>query len=92
MAYQQKPNTGSLFVNDKKETEKHPDYTGTALIDGKEYYISGWRNIAKSSGKTYLSLAFKEKEEVAKQQSNSRPPTTSGFLEPNSNFDDDIPF
>lgn len=90
MAYQQKPNTGSLFVNDKKETDKHPDYTGTALINGKEYYISGWRNIAKSSGKTYLSLAFKEKEEVTKQQSNSQPPSTGFSI--NNNFDDDIPF
>jgi len=33
MAYEQKPNTGSLFKNDRKEADTHPDYKGSALID-----------------------------------------------------------
>lgn len=92
MAYQQKPNSGSLFINDKKETDKHPDYTGTALIDGKEYYISGWRNIAKSSGVTYLNLSFKLKDEVTNRQQSGSQSSNNGFPTNNSNFDDDVPF
>lgn len=60
MAFEQKENSGALFVNDRKESEKHPDRTGTALIDGREYYVSGWVKEGKK-GK-WLSLAFKAKD------------------------------
>ena len=58
--YEQKDNSGSLFPNERKETDKHPDRTGTALIDGKEYWVSGWIKDGKK-GK-WLSLAFKPKD------------------------------
>ena len=60
MAYEMRPNTGSMFVNDKKETETHPDRTGTALIDGKEYWVSGW--IKDGAKGKWMSLAFKPKD------------------------------
>ena len=33
----QKNNKGVLFKNKKKETEKHPDYTGSATINSQEF-------------------------------------------------------
>ena len=60
MAYEMRPNTGSMFVNYKKETETHPDRTGTALIDGKEYWVSGW--IKDGAKGKWMSLAFKPKD------------------------------
>ena len=44
----QKLGSGVLFVNDKKTTERHPDYTGTMTLDrdyrqGEQIKISGWR-------------------------------------------------
>lgn len=60
MTFQQKDNSGALFVNDRKESDKHPDRTGTAMIDGREYYVSGW--LKKGAKGTFLSLAFKPKE------------------------------
>jgi len=36
MAYEIKPNTGSLFKNDKMKHDKSPTYTGTINIDGVE--------------------------------------------------------
>ena len=36
--------TGALFKNDKKESEKHPDYKGSCEIDGVEYWVSYWLN------------------------------------------------
>ena len=59
--YEQKDNSGAVFVNDRKTTETHPDSTGTAKIDGVEYYISAWRRESKN-GKKYLSLSFKRKD------------------------------
>ena len=36
-------NKGVLFKNDRKEKENHPDYRGNIEVDGKEYYIKGWK-------------------------------------------------
>ena len=62
MAYEQKPNTGSLFKNDKKETDSHPAYKGSALVDGQEWWLSAWINETKD-GNRYMKLAFKAKDE-----------------------------
>ena len=53
--------TGALFKNDKKETEKHPDYKGSCEINGTEYWVSSWLNESKN-GRKYLSLKFNAKE------------------------------
>lgn len=63
MAYEQKPNTGSLFKNDRKETDSHPDYKGTALIDGLgECWLDAWINTDRNGAK-YMSLKLKPKEQ-----------------------------
>jgi uncharacterized protein (DUF736 family) len=62
MAYEQRPNTGSLFKNDKKETDSHPDYKGSGLIEGVgEVWLDAWINTS-NSGTKYMSLKFKPKE------------------------------
>ena len=66
MAYDMKEMSGSLFVNTKKETDNHPDRNGSALIDGVEYWVSGWIKETKSGDK-WMSLAFKPKTEPAKR-------------------------
>ena len=60
--YQQKDNQGALFPNSKKTTPNHPDFTGTILIGGKDYWISGWKKLSKNGAKKYMSLAVKPKE------------------------------
>jgi len=68
MSYEQKDNTASIFTNDRKTEDKHPDSTGSARIGGVDYYVSAWRRQSKS-GKTYLALSFKPKiEAVDKSQ------------------------
>ena len=34
---EKKDNSGVLFKNDKKESEKHPDYKGNITVDGLAY-------------------------------------------------------
>lgn len=60
MAYEQKPNSGSLFKNDKKTSDKHPEYTGTWKdADGKEWQLAAWVKEGKK-GK-FFSLSASEK-------------------------------
>ena len=75
MAYQQKENSGSLFQNDKKEKDTHPDSKGSAIIGGVEYWVSAWRKTG-SGGKKFLSLAFtkKERPENAAPKREEEPP------------------
>lgn len=60
MAYEQKPDTGSLFKNDRREKDSQPHAKGSALIGGVEYWVSAWTNEAKS-GEKYQSLKFERK-------------------------------
>jgi hypothetical protein len=61
MAYEQKEGQGSLWINDRKEKDTHPDLKGSILIDGKEYWISAWGKKHDTRGK-WLSLAAQPKE------------------------------
>ncbi len=70
MPFEQKDNSGTLFNNaDQKEKDSHPDYKGSALIDGVAYWVSGWVNKPKGGGAAYLSLKFTAKDE---QQAKNR--------------------
>jgi len=58
MAFTHKPNSGSAFKNDEMLKETDPMFKGTALIDGKEYWVSVWQNTAKATGAGYFSMRF----------------------------------
>lgn len=62
MAYEQRDMQGSLFKNEKKESDKHPNAQGSCLIDGVEYWVSAWTKKDKN-GNPWQSLAFKRKEQ-----------------------------
>ena len=50
-------NSGGLFINDRKEKESHPDYSGKITVDkAGVYYLKGWKRSTKS-GQPMLSLA-----------------------------------
>lgn len=56
-------NSGALFKNDKKSTDKHPDYRGQINVDGIEFWLSAWIKTGKS-GK-FMSLSVQPKEAQA---------------------------
>ena len=74
-------NRGVLFRNDKKETENHPDYTGSINVDGLEHWLSAWVKTSKA-GKKFFSLSVKLKD---------APPVANPAVEA-APFDDDLPF
>lgn len=59
-------NRGSLFKNDKKTEEKHPDLSGSINIEGVEYWISGWSKVSKG-GQKFISLSVRQKQEQTRQ-------------------------
>lgn len=75
-------NSGTVFVNDRKEKDSHPDRTGTATINGVEYWVSGWIKQPNPDKPSFLSLSFKRKDE--KPQEESRKPARAD--------DSDIPW
>lgn len=77
----QKELSGSMFKNQKKLTENHPNMTGSALIAGVEYYVSAWTKTDKNGNK-WQSLSFTKKEPKTREQAEKAV----------SNMDDDIDF
>ena len=78
-----KPNTGALFKNDRKESENHPDYAGSCLINGVDMWMNAWIR-RKEGAKTYMSVSFRPKPE----QAEARAPAKRAH----GGVDDDIPF
>lgn len=76
MAYEMKELSGSLFKNNKREKDTHPNATGSCLINGVEYWVSAWTKEDKNGNK-WQSLAFKPKDE--KQE--SKPQVKKGGFE-----------
>jgi hypothetical protein len=71
MAYEMKELSGSLFKNQKREKDTHPNANGSALIDGVEYWVSAWTKKDKN-GDPWQSLAFKRKDERPERQESKR--------------------
>ena len=90
MAYEQRNMNGSLFKNDRKEKETHPDYKGSALIDGVEYWMSSWLKTGKN-GTKFMSMSFTPKQDHQGSGSGKTKPVDNDLP---ASFDDaeDIPF
>ena len=67
MTRQQKDNSGVLFVNHHRSTDRHPSMKGSCRVDGFDYWISAWAKSSDDGGK-FLSLAFKSKDKETLQQ------------------------
>lgn len=73
MAFDIKPNSGAMFVNEQKKSDNHPDWRGDLHLDKTflieqmnkangalvKVAVSAWTKTAKS-GKEYLSLSASE--------------------------------
>lgn len=79
-------NRGSIWRNEKKQTEQHPDFTGKCDINGVEFWIAGWKRKAGDNPKSpALRLAFTPKDEPKPTPVTPQQPAAA-------DFDDDIPF
>lgn len=51
-------NSGVLFKNQQKDTDKHPDYTGKINVNGKEFRLAAW--IKEGKAGKFMSLKVSE--------------------------------
>lgn len=87
MAEYDDKNRGSIWKNDKKTTDKHPDFTGSLNVDGKDYWVSAWKRKEGTSDRApALRISVKPKD--GKPMDAPRPATGGGGLD----FEDSIPF
>lgn len=92
MAWEPKAGSLSLFKNDRKEKDSHPDYKGDGLdLNGNAVWVSAWIKEGKSGKFMSLSLQPKEQKPAAsapRQAPQQRQATSPSFAD----LEDDIPF
>jgi hypothetical protein len=95
MAYEMRPGSGSLFKNENKTTDNHPNLKGKIMLpNGEIRWVSAWTKTT-GSGDKWISLSVGE---LVVQAGRSNQP--SSYNEPRSapitpaapDLDDDIPF
>ena len=77
-------NRGAIFKNDDKQQDNHPDYKGSLNVNGVDLWVSGWLKTSEKTGKKFMSLSVKPKDEKSSKPA-AKPQKTV-------EFDDDVPF
>jgi hypothetical protein len=74
-------NAGAIWKNERREKDTHPHFTGSAIIEGVEYWVSAWkRDEHAKENSPALKFVFTRKEK--------RPASPAA----QEDFNDDIPF
>jgi hypothetical protein len=75
--------SGLLFKNDNKSSDQHPDYKGSIMVGGVEYWLSAW--IKQGKNGKFMGLATSPKDS-SRAPANTVPKTST------TEMDSDIPF
>ncbi len=63
-------NRGQIWRNEKKQDDKHPDFTGSLNIDGVEYWVNAWKRKEGANPRSpALSFSVRRKDDQQHGQS-----------------------
>ena len=79
-----KDNSGSIFKNDYKQKDTHPDYKGKIVVDGVAKDIALWFNPEREGKKAYFSVKIEDPY--------IKPEQTTAPAEPADQESDGLPF
>lgn len=90
-------NEGAIWKNEDKQSDKHPDFKGNAVIEGVEYWVSAWKRSPDANPKApALKFRLKAKEEVHNNGKQRAEQSLQSNGQNANQFDqdgfDDIPF
>jgi hypothetical protein len=85
--FEHRDNTGTLFKNERREKDSHPNARGEAMIDGVLYEVAAWTKQGKKG--PFQSLSFKR---IEQDQHRKEPPTPKSNRLGGDEFMDDVPF
>jgi hypothetical protein len=92
-------NRGAIWKNEKKETEKHPDFKGDLNIDGVIYNVSAWKRKPDANPKAPLLSFSVSKREMPQEVKQAAMHSNHGrpAVQPAPAYDDfddsgDLPF
>lgn len=98
-------NSGALFQNNNRQSDRSPDYRGTLNVDGMDFWVSAWVKESRR-GEEYISLSITPKEKEDSTPASHPPRTLSnggrkppkdenedlGPAFPSEDGDDKVPF
>lgn len=63
-------NSGLMYRNENRKTDKHPEFTGSINVNGEDFWLSAWVNEGKPGGKMegkkYFSIKINPKEQLSR--------------------------
>lgn len=81
-------NTGIISKNERKETDTHPDIRGSINVEGREFWLDGWRKERNDGSGSFYSLRVKPKDAPAPAPAPKKAAPKQAF----DDSDSDIPF
>lgn len=88
MADYDNTNSGALFDNNRKASDKHPDMTGKMNVNGVDHWFSGWWKKSQK-GQQFLSLSLGKPVDEQRQEPRGRPASRPAPRGRQDEFDDD---
>jgi len=91
MAEYDNTNSGALFKNERKETEKHADYRGSINVEGHDYWLSAWLKTSRN-GQKFMSLSVKRKDGTSERPAEFVAKAKEVFPGAQIDLNDEVPF